>query len=92
MAMVPMAQVLACYEYVRKLKNVMFDYSKIVMGGNSRGGYSAFSIATRTDFATHIMIVSASPEADYSLAVEGTGAADMDNDVSIKFVPAHLFL
>lgn len=50
-------QVLACYEYVRHLRNVMFDYSRIVMGGNSRGGYSAMNIATRTDWATHVHIV-----------------------------------
>lgn len=50
-------QVLACYEFVRHLRNVMFDYSRIVMGGNSRGGYSAMNIATRTDWATHVHIV-----------------------------------
>jgi len=52
--------VLACYEYVRKLKNVLFDYNRIVMGGNSRGGYQAMNIASRTDWATHIQITHSS--------------------------------
>ena len=52
---------LACYEYVRHLTNVRFDYSHIAMGGNSRGGYSAMNIATRTDWATHILIVRRTP-------------------------------
>jgi len=48
--------ILACYRYVRDLKNVRFNKRKILVAGNSRGGYAAISFATRTTFPTHGMV------------------------------------
>lgn len=46
---------IACYEYVQKLSKVKFDEKKILIGGFSRGGHAAVSLATRITFATHAM-------------------------------------
>lgn len=34
---------------------LLCSYSRIAVGGNSRGGYSGISLATRGTFATHAM-------------------------------------
>lgn len=47
--------IIACYQYVRGRPRVRFDYNHISLGGNSRGGYGAVALATRTTFATHSM-------------------------------------
>lgn len=49
--------VLECYRYVKSLKYVLFDFDRIALAGNSRGGYSAVSLATITTFATHAMCI-----------------------------------